>query len=77
MVTNIFVSTYQSKFKPLKTIYQNYLETTNEYLIFVLTLFLVPFTEYIPNAKMRYEIGEYQIMTLGFYIFINMIAIFY
>ena len=67
---------YQAVFKPLKRRFSNRLELTNEFLINILSIILMTFTELVGTNQARSDMGQVQIIVLLLYISINIIVIF-
>ena len=76
ILMSYLVLIYQANFKPLKSKGSNRLELINEYLINVLSIILMTFTELVSDNKTRNFMGYVQVSILGLYIFINLIVIF-
>ena len=66
---------YHANFKPLKSNFSNRLELVNEYLINILSIVLMTFTQFVESNEMRFFMGEVQTYILGLYIFINLIFV--
>ena len=54
---NTLAMLYQIIFKPLKSRIDNKLECFNEYMIFILTILLVSYTDYVNSAQTKYDMG--------------------
>ena len=76
IVTNYFIICYQAIIKPLKSVGSNRLELFNEYLIFIMTVLLTTFTDYVGTNQQKYDLGQIQVYILGIYIFTNLLSIF-
>ena len=73
LISNTLVMSYQLTNKPLKSPSANFVESFNEYMIFLLTVLLLCYTEIVGTNQAKYDMGFVQIYVLGIYIVINVL----
>ena len=68
---------YVQWYKPYETNFANNMETFNEATILMLNYYLFCFTDFVPIATIRNDLGVYYIYTSFFNIAVHLLIMFY
>ena len=75
IVLNLLGSVYQGWHRPLSKAGYNKKELVNEILIQINTYFLLTYSDFFPDRKVRYSIGYTNVGCLGLVVLFNLVYI--
>ena len=77
MILNMVVILHLAHFKPITDNLKNRLEIFNEYMVSVITIQMVWFTDFIDQKKIQWHYGYIINGLVGYFVYVNLNIFFY